>query len=60
MATNKRRKKSKLDFKKVALLSVSVLTVVIAIVFAVSSTDNTPDYEYSPTENIQTNNVEDS
>ena len=60
MATNKRRKKSKLDFKKVALLSVAVLTVVITVVFAVSSTENTPDYEYSPTENNQTNNVEDS
>ncbi|MBO5332726.1 MAG: M15 family metallopeptidase [Clostridia bacterium] len=60
MATNKRRKKNTLDYKKIALLSVAVLVVVIAIIVSVSSKDNTPDYEYSPTENNQTNTVDDT
>ncbi|MBR5247204.1 MAG: D-alanyl-D-alanine carboxypeptidase family protein [Clostridia bacterium] len=58
MATNKRRKKSNFDLKKVALLAVAVVAIVVALIFATSSNDNTPEYESNPTENNQTNKVE--
>ncbi len=60
MATRKRRKKNTFDYKKIAVLLVAVILVVTAIVFAISSKEDTPQYEYSPTENNQTNNVEDT